>query len=166
MRYLMILLILSAFACNPCKYVSKHQECFPADTFKHVMIKTVRDTITYIEENESTLEAWFECDSNNQVLIKKLNETNNGIKTVTIFKDNVLRIRSYTDSIAVLNKIIEEKSSEKITVMNPVNKQLQDDNKKLEKKLTRWKKIGRFGLIIVSFIFIGLVVVVIRKFRL
>ncbi|MCK9282226.1 MAG: hypothetical protein M0P71_16545 [Melioribacteraceae bacterium] len=128
------------------------------------MIKTVRDTITYIEENESTLEAWFECDSNNQVLIKKLNETNNGIKTVTVFKDNVFKIRSYTDSIAVLHKIIEEKSSEKIAIMNPVNKQLQDDNKKLEKKLTHWKKIGKFGLIIIVSILIGLVVVIIRKF--
>ena len=41
----------------------------------------------------------------------------------------------FADSIAVLNRIIKQVQGKEIKVMNPVNKQLQDENEKLIKKL-------------------------------
>ena len=92
MRIVIVFFLIALLsACNPCRYVANHPECYPADTVITTDIVTVTDTLIYIEENQSTLDAWFECDSNNQVLIKKLEETISGIKTVTVFKDNVLK---------------------------------------------------------------------------
>jgi hypothetical protein len=125
-----------------------HSECFPPDTIRETITNTVRDTITYIEENESTLEAYFICDSNNQVLMKQLSQTNTGvIKPTVVFRDNVLRLRYFTDSIAVLHKIIERTQAKEVYVKNPVNIQMQKDLQKSDKKLKRWRKIGIGGII-------------------
>ena len=160
MRWI-ILLSLVAVSCNPCHYVSRHSECFPTDTIRITNERTVHDTITYIEESESTLEAYFECDSNNQVLMKRLSQTNTGnIQPTVIFRDNLLKIRYFTDSIAVLHKIISETKGKEVMVMNPVNEQMKRDLQRLK----NWKKIGSVGIGIIVLLLVFAAFKIYKKF--
>lgn len=159
MKWLPFLLLFAA--CTPCRYVSRHPECFPADTVRITNIRIERDTITYIEESESTLEAYFECDSNNQVLMKRLAETNTGnIKPTVIFRDNTLKISYYVDSIAVLHKIIKETSGKETTILNPVNEQMKKDLQRLKK----WRKIGMYGIGLAVLVLLYALFKIYRKF--
>lgn len=153
------LLALVALSCNPCRYASKHPECFKPDTVVISHITTVRDTIIYLEESESTLEAYFECDSTNQVLMKKLVQTEAGrhVKPTVIFRENTLRIRYYQDSIATLHRVISDIQARVEYRENPINMQMQDRIAGLE----LWKKIGIAGIILAFFV---LVFAIIRIF--
>lgn len=136
MLFLFILVALYfTTSCSPCNYVSKHPECFPADTV--LIEKTIiqRDSFSYVEPDSLSLSLLFECDSNNNVLIKELSDAKSkGFITKYIFKDNRLNLTAYIDSIAILNKIIETTKSKEIIKVNPLNEQLKKDNDKLTQR--------------------------------
>jgi len=142
MKPLLFLSVLFAVAsCNPCKYVAKHQECFPADTVKEKETTTVHDTVEWLTLDSTAIEALFECDSTNQVLIKELNEhKGKGSKTTIVYRNNRLRISLYTDSIAQLKRIISKEKSTVRYIVNPVNENLKKQTEKLQNRLAnrRW----------------------------
>lgn len=156
---LSILLALVALSCNPCRYASKHPECFKPDTVVMSHTTTVHDTIIYLEESESTLEAYFECDSTNRVLMSRLVQTEAGrpVKPTVIFRENTLRVRYYQDSIATLNRLVKETQARIEYRENPINMEMQDRISGLE----LWKKIGISGIILAVFV---LVFAIIRIF--
>lgn len=136
MKLLISISILFFLAsCNPCKFVAKHPQCFPVDSF--IIEKTViqRDSFTYTEPDTLSMQLLFECDSNNNVLIRELNNASTkGFDIKYIFKDNRLNLTAYVDSIAILNKLIETTTNKEVIKMNPVNDVLKSNNEKLEKQ--------------------------------
>ena len=128
------MIAIFTISCNPCKYVLKHYECLPisSDTIREYITETIRDSISYIEGNESILTAWVECDSMYNVILKKYEESNTGgIKTIIKYSNNKLEIRAYTDSIAVLNKIITKLKESKENKVIVINKDKNISYKKL-----------------------------------
>ena len=163
-KYIIILGFLIV-ACNPCKYVARHQECFAPDTIRETTIQTVHDTTTWIQSDSATFIALFYCDSANQVLIKSLNEyKSKGVETVIKYKDNRLQLRFYTDSILILNRYINTLKNKITYVKNPVNDQLQRDNSKLEKKLHAKKVFNRYLLIFSGISILVFAFLIWRKF--
>lgn len=127
-------------SCNPCRYVSNHPECFPADTIRESTTQTIRDTVTWIQADTFALSALFYCDSANRVLMRDLTEyKSKGITTEIVYRENRLQITVATDSIKVLNRIISELKSKTVTTMNPVNEQLEKDNQKLRDENAKLK---------------------------
>lgn len=122
----LLIFIISLISCNPCKYVAKHPECFPPDSVHETSTSSVRDSVTWLQLDTSLFDAIFECDSMNNVLIKEVNEyKSKGVKTRVVFKDNHLQLSMFTDSIAILNKIISEHKTSVTYVKNPVNDELK-----------------------------------------
>jgi hypothetical protein len=155
----LLLLAFLFFACNPCRYVARHQECFPPDTIRETSVQTIHDTTTWIEADSFALNALFYCDSTNNVLIKTLNEyKSKGVVTKIIYKNNTLQITLATDSIGVLNRIISNMKTHVEYVKNPVNAELQRQNLKQEKQLQRKKVIGRilWGYLIITLVLLAL----------
>jgi hypothetical protein len=144
-------------ACSPCNYVAKHSECFPADTVKITDVQTIYDSIVYTVPDSINLELMFECDSNNQVLLKRLNETKSkGVETKVVFKDNVLKLSAFVDSIAILNRTIQTLKTKDVAKVNPVNEKLKKDNEKLLIKVKLHRNISFIFIIlfaVVSFLF-------------
>jgi hypothetical protein len=139
--------------------VARHQECFLPDTIRETSTQVIHDTTTWIQPDSASLVALFYCDSANNVLISSLNEfKSKGVVTKIIYKDNLLRIKFATDSIAVLNRIISNVKSTVVHVKNPVNAELQRQNVKYEKQLQRKKVVGRilWGYLIISLILLAL----------
>ena len=154
---------LTILACDPCRHINRCPGYIITDTVKETLVVTYQDTITYIEENESTLEAWFYCDSLNQVIMKELNvEKTKGVKTQSEFNKGVFKFRVMADSVEVLNRIITKIKGKEIILVNPVNKKMESDLKKTEKKLQIWKGVAIFGLaitlLIVLFVIIKILV--------
>ncbi|MCP4337044.1 MAG: hypothetical protein GY679_04335 [Mycoplasma sp.] len=104
-------------SCNPCKYVSKHQECFPADT-----VVITKETVHYEKEyitNDSIIRDTVLCDP----ILKTYYKTN------TVYKTN---FKLKVDTIY---------TSKEISKINPVNEQLKKANDKLIIKLKLRDKI-------------------------
>jgi hypothetical protein len=160
-----IVLIITIQSCNTCKYVAKHPECFPADTIIEKDSMIVKDSIYIIQQDSSVLEMYFKCDSNNQVLIQKVNSTQ-GVKTKTkyIFKDNFLKVNAYNDSIVVLNRIIERYKNNKTVTRNPINEKLKRENEKLEKKIKNRRVFIWFSITIIILIIVFLFIKFAVKF--
>jgi hypothetical protein len=134
--------ILFLISCNPCRYVSKHQECFQADSILITNTVIQTDSIRFTEPDTMALSLLFECDSNNNVLMRELKDVSSkGIQTEVIFKDNRLDVSGFVDSIAILNKLIETTKAKETTKINPLNPELQNKCDKLENKLDRRNKI-------------------------
>ena len=132
MKYIVVLSIVLLASCNPCKYVSKHPECFPSDT-----IKIEKETIRHVKEyitNDSII-----YDTIETPILKKIYET--------IFK---------TKTIERTDTIFENRYTAKI---NPINEQLKQSNDKLTKSnktLKKWllyTSIG-FALALIFIIFL------------
>ncbi len=141
MKTITILLCALLVSCNPCKYVARHQECFLPDTIREINIQTVHDSVTWIMGDTSLFNAWFACDSMNNVIMKDLTEyKSKGVKSKIVFTDNHLQLSFLTDSIAVLNKIIKSTKTHTEYIKNPVNAELQKECLKTVKRLQnqRW----------------------------
>jgi len=129
MKYLAIVLIVFIAGCSPCKYVSKHPECFKSDTIK------ITEKVIHIEKEYITNDS-IVYDS-----VPCVAETI--VKTATIWKTkHVIKIDTiYTD------KVVDR--------MNPINEQMKKDLMKISKKNSRKNTLlfGLIGLIlIVAFI--------------
>jgi hypothetical protein len=154
-----LIIFFFLISCSPCKYVARHPSCFPPDTIIITNTKTIHDSITYIQPDSASLIAAFYCDSANQVLMRTISEyKSKGIVTKVVFKDNRLAINMYTDSIAVLNRIISNIKSKTITLVNPVNTELQRKNARLTTSIHhhRWLWYYFFGSILITIVFIYL----------
>lgn len=155
--YILFVLLLS---CSPCKYVSKHPECFKVDT-------TIVDTVTVVKESvefivdSTNLDLLIQCDSNYNVLIQEIsNQPSEKIKIVYKYKSNVLQIKSFTDSLEVLSTLVEKYKNEKTYVLNPVNIQLEKDKVKYQEKLKSrnwlWWYFGSSLILILFFVYFKL----------
>lgn len=129
---LSILVLLTVLvSCKPTRYLEKHHVEICLDCIDEY----IRDSITGVEtvyqidtmwiDMSNTLidstytELYFECDSNNQVLMTKIVKIKDSDKIVSrySFQNNVLKVlnKSYLDSIAELHITIEKlKNSVKI----------------------------------------------------
>lgn len=112
MKYL-IFIIPVFIACNPCKRVTKHPECFPADTIRENKIVVHYET-EYIT-NDSIVYDTVQCLPDSIIV----NEV--------VFKTKIRRI---TDTIKI---------SKQVNRTNPVNAVMQDENDKLERKNQKLK---------------------------
>ena len=161
MKYLTVLasLALVALSCTPCRYASRHPECFRPDTTITYENTTTLDSIIYLDASESTLEAYFECDSLNRVLMYRLEQSHTGPAPapVVIYKDNILRVKYLTDSIAVLNRMVTQATGKTVYIVNPVNEQLA----KKAAAMHLWRKIGVGGIVLAV---LAIVFVVIKIF--
>lgn len=113
MRYLILISIIFLVGCNPCKYVSKHPECFPADT-----VKIINDVIRYEKEyitNDSIIRDTIPCDPIEKTYYK----------TKTVYK---------TKYSIKIDTIYQYKDVAKI---NPINVTIEKENKKLNSKIDR-----------------------------
>ena len=60
MKYIIFASILFLVSCNPCKYVSKHPECFPADSI--VIEKNIIHYEKVFITNDSIILNTVPCD--------------------------------------------------------------------------------------------------------
>lgn len=135
MRYLPIILIFLV-SCNPCKYVAKHPECFPADT-----VKIVNDVVRYEKEiirNDSIIYDTIPCDP----------ITKTYYKTKTVWK---------TKEVLRIDTIYQYKDVAKI---NPLNISIKNENDKLINKVKNRNK----AILIISGIMILLAIVIYAKY--
>lgn len=161
---LIILFIISS--CNPCRYVSKHPECFPNDTSIVDTFTVVTENIEYIFDS-TALNLYLQCDSNYNVLVKEYfsesSDKETDIKVVYKYKDNKLQIKSYADSIRILNTLVEKYKDTKQYIINPVNVQLKKDliksNEKLQKRKWLW------WYFVISLVFIALTVLLLLTLK-
>jgi len=117
--------LLFLVGCNPCKYVSKHQECFPADTVKQIEYKTkyIKEYIT----NDSIVYQTEPCNPKDSLVYRTKTEyrTKNIIKVDTIYSDK------------------------EVIKVNPLNEELKSENSALKSKLTnRNKQTLALGIVI------------------
>jgi len=173
MKYLLIIFAFALAACNPYNYISKHPELFPADSVVITNTKETHDSIYFTKPDSLAIEMLFECDSNNQVLMRELNEIGSkGIKTKIVFKDNKLQINALVDSLEMLNRTIKELSTKETTKINPINielkkqvEQAQKDNAKLTAKTKSQRKtILSLILVLAGGVLILFVYAKIKKF--
>jgi hypothetical protein len=139
MKYLIFITIVLFSSCNPCKYVSKHPECFPADTVikEKEVIKHVTEYIT----NDSIVRDTVPCDP----------ITKTYVKTNTVYRTKTIRETDTIKTVVNTSKI------------NPVNNELKKKVNKLENKVeakNKWLKI--LGGILALFL---LIIVVLVKFK-
>jgi hypothetical protein len=123
MKYLILIAIVLLVSCNPCKYVAKHPECFPADK-----IVTTNEVIHYEKQivvKDSIIRDTVPCDP----------ITNTYYKTNTVYKTNY---KTIIDTIY---------QSKEISRINPLNEALKKSNDKLEIKLKRHNKVIRWLVI-------------------
>lgn len=115
MRYIIIISIFLA-SCNPCKYVSKHPECFSPDSII-VNNEVVRYEKEYIT-NDSVVFKAIPCDPVDSIIYK----------TKTIYK---------TKNIIKIDTIYKNKE---VVKLNPINQELEQKVIKLEEKKDTLKK--------------------------
>lgn len=144
-------------SCNPCKYVSKHPECFKVDSVSIDTVTIVKENVEFIVDS-TNLDLLLECDSNYNVLIQEIsNLPSEKIKIVYKYKSNLLQIKSFTDSLEVLNTLVEKYKNEKTFILNPVNTQLEKDKVKYQEKLKSrnwlWWYFGSSLILILLFIY-------------
>lgn len=71
---------------------------------KTVMVEIVRDSFIFVEQDESSLKALLECDSNGQVLVKQLMEYKAGkhaAPPIFVIQDNIIDIDNIIDSFSI-----------------------------------------------------------------
>lgn len=121
------ILIGALFSCTPYRYLNNHKDeicatCITENTIDTLIVETTHtDTLWTIDSliDSSYTELFLECDSNNNVLLTKINKVSGTNKTVSkyVLQNNVLSVlnRTYIDSIQVLNlKVNKLKNSVQI----------------------------------------------------
>lgn len=133
MRYLLLILIpLFLIACNPCKQVTKHPECFPADT-----IREIKEVIHYEKEyitQDSIIVDTIPCSPDSIVLVETKYKTIHKTVTDTIYENR-----------------------EEVRI-NPINQKLREEIKKLAIKVNKrqwllWYFVGSLVLLVLGLVF-------------
>ena len=128
---LYICLAILMCSCSHYKWLTNNPQegCKVCPTKDSVIITRsdtviVTDSITFIEPDSATLRMFFECDSMNNVLVRMVDgSTGKQIVYKYIFKDNILELNISTDSIAVLNRIIDHLRVDKREVVKYVTQE-------------------------------------------
>lgn len=136
---LAVLVFTLLVSCNPCKYVTRHPECFPGDsitqTEKHVIYEKIYTT------EDSVIIDTIPCDP--------ITETAIEIETVykTIWKTKIDTIYNSKETVKI----------------NPVNAQLKKSVEKINNKLIKKKQLNRIYLGIIVVFLLSIVVFFIVK---
>jgi hypothetical protein len=153
-----LLVILSS--CSHEKWLVKNIDyvrakvCVNGDTIKtHIHDTIIRwQTETFIEPDFSSIDMVFECDSNNKVLLSKIDQlTGNRINMTYLLRDNKLTIQAKTDSITYLWNLVKEIKGIDSTIY--VDRPVYVEN---EVKVTPWWDYVLFsvlGIVILGLIF-------------
>lgn len=157
-------LLLLAGGCSPCRLISKY-----ADRCLKIKEKTdtiIRDTTiinytdTVIKPDSSIIRAYLECDSNNNVIIKQINEYKGQYTSTTLrLKNNVLYIKSLTDSIKTLNKTIERLRYQ--SIYHTIIVKDTFEIKELQKKLDRCDKKAKKISLLRNILFLAIIILII-----
>jgi preprotein translocase subunit SecF len=144
----LILLTILIASCNPCRYVARHQECFPPDSITSTSTESVKDSSQKEPPDSSIFEALFECDSLNNALMKEVNEVKSqGVQTQIVYRDNKIYIRTSTPGKETKIRTVIKTVTVKEKIMNPVDAELKRKNLKLEKQVQRKTVLVRlFGI--------------------
>lgn len=132
--------------CND-KYISS------ADTTPHVQIDTIHHRDTIVNPADSLIrELYFECDSNNQVILKQSDQLNNSsLHYQELFKNGILLTKTWKDSTAYYRDMYEiEKSTSKTKVVT-----VKEPYEVVKNKVPWWMWI-LLGAVTVGALFIGI----------
>lgn len=114
--FIMVIVLTS---CNPCKYVAKHQECFPADTLK------TTNTVVKFEKvyttQDSIVHDTIPCDPDNLEVDVK-----------TIYK-TIYKTKTDTVTNTVYNSKVNPVNTKLQSEIEKLNKQAEKDNSKINK---------------------------------
>lgn len=127
----LVFVIFAITSCNPCRYVSKHSECFPPDT-----VKLINEVVHYEKifiTNDSIILDSVPCDPITETVIerKTLYRTRTIEKTDTIYKNHFT------------------------STLNPINKKLEQECELLKNKLLKRNKLlAGLVLLIIILMFI------------
>jgi len=145
MKLFKIAIILLLTACNPCKYVAKHPECFPADTIQTSDSQSYYDSTYYADGAGFTIVTQVikdtSCKEDIILLLEQINTANGLITDLKITNENDKAILT-----GRISKLVNAKKEiiiqrEYVKVMNPINieneKKLQELGVKLAKKTAR-----------------------------
>jgi hypothetical protein len=124
----LLLIILLISGCNPCKKLAR--KCPPVIRDSISYIETVKEDPNYTIPDTAFWNLMFECDSNYNVLLHRLDEANTGMQTETVIKTVYkedksgkkmlqVQIKSMTDSILTMNKTIEKLKNNVRTIEVP-----------------------------------------------
>lgn len=154
--------LLFVTSCVPHRYLEKHEteicnECIDKYTVQSVKDSVIIKTDTlWIDVSENIIdstytELYFECDSDNQVLMTKVEKIKESgqILSEYKFKNNVLTVqnKAYRDSIQQLRTIIEKNKNNVQVVTKTVKEQV----------IPKW--IYLIGIIIFLFLVILLIII-------
>lgn len=160
--YLIIALLTS---CVPHRYLAKHKDEICAKCIEENIIQFSKDSIItkidtlWIDVSENIIdstyiELYFECDSDNQVLITKVEKIKESGQIISQyqFKNNILTVKNkvYQDSIMQLNSTIERIKSDVKIVEKIVNKEV----------VPKW--VYLVGIIVFLFL-ITLLIIILKK---
>ena len=140
MKKLTLLTILFiCYACNPCKYVAKHAECFPADSVITDNSQQYYDSTYYTEIDSfrivlAKLSKDTACKKDVELLLKQLSNANGRITELKIQNENDKTILTgkLNQKVNVKKEIIIQK--EYVKLVNPVNVENEKKLKAAEAK--------------------------------
>jgi hypothetical protein len=112
--------LVSLFAllgsCHPCR------KCPP-----QYVERTITDTVEIkeielrIEQDQSFIEAYLECDSTNQVIMTKLTtEQGKRVKQDVVFRDKIIKVTANVDSAKIGKQYMERHRQDKEIIHVPV----------------------------------------------
>lgn len=140
-KIIFIISALAFFACNPCKYVARHPECFQADTIRTSDNQQSSDS-TYLAEKDSFRIVLKEikdtsCKKDVELLLEQLSSKNGIISDLRIInsKDRAILEGKISRLVNKKKQVVTKK--EFIKVLNPLNIELEEKLKKLEEKLKK-----------------------------
>lgn len=149
MKKLLFIIIVMLFAsgCGSVKKITSETSSdstkveLKKDSLVSEHIQILRDSVIKYVADSSTLDMYFECDSNNKVLIKQINELKSGnkIKQDFKFKDGHLNVKNTIneDSVKVYWKeFYSREYNEKLSEVNTNSK--MESKTEITKKQSIW----------------------------
>jgi len=132
---LFILVVYFTMACKPIK------EIVVTDTTNQTETKKDTTNRKVFAPDSLKLRLLFECDSNNNVLIRENSELKSkGFNTSYNFSNNTFDLSIYTDSIEQLNRIIETTKNKETVLHSPLDEVIQAENESIKKDIEKAKK--------------------------
>lgn len=162
--FLISILIIFLSSCGHYRWIHKHEDevcaildCCPQDTsFSSVTLEndTAIKPIYSQVEDSSFFNYYLRCDSNNQVLLQKVENLSQDKDSIRYeLRNNILRTRSYwRDSIETLHRIIQTTKTRKDTII-----MTETEIKEVPKRtpFTPWYIFVGFGVVILGAFILG-----------